>query len=177
MEMARKPRLEFAGAIYHVISRGNCRKELFDEGSAKLFEKTLFEVCRKCEWFLHAYVIMNNHYYLAVETPEGNLVEGMRWLQGTFGIRFNALRDERGHVFQSRYKSLVIEGGEAAFGTRQLHSSQSSAGRSGDGREVAHLPSVKLSEILPEPTAGAAEARTFSFCLGVSRLCCGEEAI
>ena len=57
MEMARKPRLEFAGAIYHVLSRGNCRKELFDEGSAKLFEKTLFEVCRKCEWFLHAYVI------------------------------------------------------------------------------------------------------------------------
>ena len=76
MEMARKPRLEFAGAIYHVLSRGNCGKELFDEGSAKLFEKTLFEVCRKCEAFLHAYVIMNNHYYLAVETPEGNLVEG-----------------------------------------------------------------------------------------------------
>jgi hypothetical protein len=100
----------------------------------------------------------------------------MRWLQGTFGIRFNALRDERGHVFQSRYKSPV-RGGEAAFGTRQIHSSQSSAGRSGDGREVAHLTSVKLSEILPEPTAGAAEARTFSFCFGVSRLCCGDEAI
>ena len=48
---------------------------------------------------------MSSHYYLAVETPEGNLVEGMRWLQGTFGIRFNALREERGHVFQSRYKS------------------------------------------------------------------------
>lgn len=116
MEMARKPRLEFAGAIYHVLSRGNCGKGLFDEGSAKLFEKTLFEVCRKCEWFLHTYVIMNSHYYLAVETPEGNLVEGMRWLQGTFGIRFNALRDERGHVFQSRYKSLVIEEGRPLLG-------------------------------------------------------------
>ena len=83
--MARKPRLESAGAIYHVLSRGNYRKELFDEGSAKLFEKTLFEVSRKCEWFLHAYVIMSNHYHLAVETAEGNLVEGMRWLQDTSG--------------------------------------------------------------------------------------------
>ena len=81
----KEPRLEFAGAIYHVLSRGNYRKELFDEGSARLFEKTLFEVCRKCEWFLHAYVIRSNHHHLAVETPEGNLVEGMRWLQGISG--------------------------------------------------------------------------------------------
>src|SRR6476620_289324 len=111
-----KRRLEFAGAIYHVLSRGNYRKELFEEGSAKLFEKTLFEAAAKCSWLLHAYVIMSNHYHLAVETPEGNLVEGMRWLQGTFGIRFNALRGERGHVFQSRYKSLVIEEGRPLLG-------------------------------------------------------------
>ena len=64
----------------------------------------------------HAYVIMSNHYHLAVETPEGNLVEGMRWLQGTFGIRFNVLREERGHVFQSRYKSPVIEEGRPLLG-------------------------------------------------------------
>ena len=116
MEMSRKPRLEFAGAIYHVLSRGNYRKELFDDGSARLFEKTLFEASAKCGWLLHAYVIMSNHYHLAVETPEGNLVEGMRWLQGTFGIRFNVLRGERGHVFQSRYKSLVIEEGRPLLG-------------------------------------------------------------
>jgi putative transposase len=88
--MARKPRLDFAGAIYHVLSRGNYRKDLFEEGGAVLFEQTLFQACAKCGWLLHAYVIMRNHYHLAVETPEGNLVEGMRWLQGTFGIRFNA---------------------------------------------------------------------------------------
>ena len=116
MEMARKPRLEFAGAIYHVLSRGNYRKELFEDGGARLFEKTLFEASAKCGWLLHAYVIMSNHYHLAVETPEGNLVEGMRWLQGTFGIRFNALRGERGHVFESRYKSLVIEEGRPLLG-------------------------------------------------------------
>ena len=114
--MARKPRLEFAGAIYHVISRGNYRKELFEDGSARAFEKTLFEACAKCGWLLHAYVIMSNHYHLAVETPEGNLVAGMRWLQGTFAIRFNAFRGERGRVFESRDKSLVIEEGRPLLG-------------------------------------------------------------
>ena len=116
MAMARKPRLEFGGAIYHVLSRGNHRKELFEDGGAKLFEKTLFEASAKCGWLLHAYVIMSNHYHLALETPEGNLVEGMRWLQGTFAIRFNAMRGERGHVFESRYKSLVIEEGRPLLG-------------------------------------------------------------
>ena len=114
--MARKPRLEFAGAIYHVLSRGNYRKELFGDAGAKLFERTLFEASAKCGWLLHAYVIISNRYHLALETREGNLVEGMRWLQGTFGIRFNALRGERGHVFQSRYKSLVIEEGKPLLG-------------------------------------------------------------
>ena len=81
--MARKPRLEFAGAIYHVISRGNYRKALFEGGAGEAFEKTLFEVCVKCGWRLHAYVIMSNHYHLALESPEPNLVDGMRWLQGS----------------------------------------------------------------------------------------------
>jgi REP element-mobilizing transposase RayT len=108
--------MEFAGAIYHVISRGNYRKALFEDGADLAFERTLFEVSAKCGWRLHAYVVMSNHYHLALETPEANLVEGMRWLQGTFGIRFNAFRRERGHVFQSRYKSLVIEEGRPLLG-------------------------------------------------------------
>jgi len=114
--MARKPRLEFAGARYHVISRGNYRKDVFEGRAAEAFEKALFEACEKCQWRLHAYVIMSNHYHLALETPEANLVEGMRWLQGTFGNRFNAYRKERGHVFQSRYKSLLIEEGRPMLG-------------------------------------------------------------
>ena len=74
-----------------MCSAGATIAELFEDGGARLFGKTLFEASAKCGWLLHAYVIMSNHYHLAVETPEGNLVEGMRWLQGTFGIRFNAL--------------------------------------------------------------------------------------
>ena len=114
--MARKPRLEFGGAIYHVISRGNYRKDVFAGRSAEAFEKALFEACQKCHWRLHAYVIMSNHYHLALETPEPNLVDGMKWLQGTFANRFNAFHDECGHVFQSRYKSLLIEEGRSLLG-------------------------------------------------------------
>jgi len=112
--MARKLRLEFPGACYHVINRGNYRANVFKtEGAKAAFEACLFEACAKSQWLLHAYVIMRNHFHLAVETPEGNLVTGMRWLLSTFCTRFNRLRNERGHVFQGRYKSLLVEDGEA----------------------------------------------------------------
>ncbi len=115
--MARKPRLEFEGAIYHIINRGNYRKPVFGEaGAAAAFEKALFEASEKCEWIVHAYVVMANHFHLAVETPMANLVGGMAWLQGTFANRFNRFRGERGHVFQSRYKSILIEEGRPLLG-------------------------------------------------------------
>jgi putative transposase len=110
--MARKPRIQFAGAIYHLIGRGNYRKDLFDqEGAAFAFESALGECATRCEWKVHSYVLMRNHYHLVVETPEGNLVEGMRWLLGVFGTRFNRFRKEIGHVFQGRYKALLVEPG------------------------------------------------------------------
>jgi REP element-mobilizing transposase RayT len=111
--MARKLRLEFPGAIYHVINRGNYRAWIFkDVGAAAAFEGCLFDACERSKWLLHAFVIMGNHYHLAVETPQGNLVAGMQWLQSTFANRFNKLRGERGHLFQGRYKSLLIEAGD-----------------------------------------------------------------
>ena len=111
--MARKVRLEYPGAIYHVINRGNYRAWVFEtEGAKKAFEECLFEACAKSRWRLHAYVIMGNHFHLAVETPEGNLVAGMHWLQATFACRFNRFRGERGHLFQGRYKALMVEEGD-----------------------------------------------------------------
>jgi REP element-mobilizing transposase RayT len=108
--MPRKSRIEFPGAVYHVLSRGNYRKDLFvDEKTTESFEDTMFEAVERCGWKLFAYVIMRNHYHLAVETPEPNLVAGMRWLQGTFATRFNRFRGERGHVFEGRYKSILVE--------------------------------------------------------------------
>lgn len=107
--MPRKQRIQYPGAVYHVISRGNYRKELFlKDNTGAAFERALMETVERCGWKLHAYVIMSNHYHLAVETPDPNLVDGMKWLQGTFATRFNRLRNERGHVFQGRYKSILI---------------------------------------------------------------------
>ena len=111
--MARKLRLEFPGAIYHVINRGNHRTNVFATAGARgAFEKCLFETVAKSGWVLHAFVVMRNHFHLAVETPAGNLGAGMQWLQATFANRFNRLRGERGHLFQGRYKALVVEPGE-----------------------------------------------------------------
>lgn len=111
--MARKLRLEYPGAIYHVINRGNYRADIFrEERTKEAFETCVFAACAQSGWVLHAYVIMRNHYHLAVETPQGNLVAGMQWLQATFANRFNKLRGERGHLFQGRYKALLVEAGE-----------------------------------------------------------------
>ena len=108
--MARKLRLESEGGIYHVINRGNYRAAIFQQGKTKTaLLKCLDEACAKTGWRVHAWCVMSNHYHLAVETPQANLVDGMRWLQGTFSVRFNRLRDERGHLFQGRYKSLMVD--------------------------------------------------------------------
>jgi REP element-mobilizing transposase RayT len=112
--MARKLRLEYAGACYHVINRGNYRRNLFaGEGAAESFQQCLFEAVAKFGWRLHAFVIMRNHFHLAVETPEPNLSEGMRWLQATWAARFNRFRGEVGRPFQGRYKALHVEPGHA----------------------------------------------------------------
>ena len=115
--MPRKQRIEYPGAVYHILSRGNYRKELFlKEGTGEAFERSLFEVVERCGWKLHAYVIMSNHFHLALETPEPNLVAGMKWLQSTFATRFNRMRRECGHVFQGRYKSILIGSDRSLLG-------------------------------------------------------------
>jgi putative transposase len=112
--MARKLRIEFPGAVYHVINRGNYRTDVFrSAGEAKSFLGALEEALARYGWKLHAYAVMRNHYHLAVETPEPNLVAGMHWLQSAFATRFNRFRDERGHVFQGRYQALLVEDLEA----------------------------------------------------------------
>ena len=108
--VARKLRIQFEGAIYHVINRGNYRQDVFGSvGAAMAFETTLAEACELFEWRLHAYAIMRNHFHLALETPRANLAEGMHWLTGTYATRFNRLRSERGHLFQGRYQALLVE--------------------------------------------------------------------
>lgn len=104
----------YEGAIYHVINRGNYRKAIFGSaGAAQAFEEVMLETVSRSGWQLHGYVIMSNHYHLALTTPQPNLVEGMHWLQSTFSTRFNRMRGEQGHLFQGRYKAQVVEPGES----------------------------------------------------------------
>jgi len=111
-EMARKPRIEYERALYHVINRGNYRNDVFEtEGAAKAFEDTLFEASDRMGWLLHAYTVMRNHFHLALETPRANLSQGLHWLSSTFSTRFNRFRKENGHVFQGRPRALLIESG------------------------------------------------------------------
>jgi REP element-mobilizing transposase RayT len=108
--MPRKLRIQHPGAMYHVINRGNYRNDIFgEEGSAQAFMNTLYAAVEQYGWKLHAYVLMRNHYHLALETPMPNLVDGMHWLQGTFSNRFNRHRKQNGHVFQGRYKAILLE--------------------------------------------------------------------
>ena len=108
--MARKLRLETEGGVYHVINRGNYRGDIFrSEETRAAFLKCLDEACKKTGWRVYAWCVMSNHYHLAIETPQPNLVEGMRWLQSTFSMRYNRLRKENGHLFQGRYKSLMVD--------------------------------------------------------------------
>jgi len=112
--MARLLRLEFPGACYHVINRGNYRKAIFaPNGAAGAFEACLFEACGRFGWRLHAFVIMGNHFHLALETPDPNLSVGMKWLQGTWAARFNRYRGLVGRPFQGRYRAKHVEPGPA----------------------------------------------------------------
>lgn len=109
--MARPLRLEYAGALYHIMARGDGGRRVFVSAEdSKIFLALLGRVCARCGWRVHAWVLMGNHYHLLVETPEANLVAGMKWLMGVFSQGWNLRRKRRGHVFQGRYKSVLVNG-------------------------------------------------------------------
>jgi len=108
--MSRPLRLEFAGALYHITSRGNERKIIyFDEDDFLLFLDILGGVCKHYNWVIHAYCLMSNHYHLLVETPDGNLSKGMRQLNGVFTQSMNRKHSRVGHIFQGRYKAILVD--------------------------------------------------------------------
>jgi REP element-mobilizing transposase RayT len=109
--MARKLRIEYAGAVYHVMNRGDRREAIFeDDRDRQRFLETVTEACQKTAWQIHAYCLMSNHFHLVIETPQANLVAGMKWLLGTYTIRHNRRHKEFGHLFSGRYKALVVDG-------------------------------------------------------------------
>jgi len=98
------------------MCRGNRRETIFDdEKDCGLFMETLAEVCSRTGWQVCAYVLMPNHYHMVVETPEPNLVAGMKWFQGTYTKRHNYRHRDWGHLFQGRYKSIIIDPDDCGY--------------------------------------------------------------
>jgi putative transposase len=108
--MARPLRIEYDGALYHVTSRGNERKAVFKtDGDRKLFLDTLAQIIKQFHWICHAYCLMNNHYHLVIETPDGNLSKGMRQLNGVYTQAYNKRHGRVGHLFQGRFKGVLVQ--------------------------------------------------------------------
>jgi len=108
--MTRPLRLEFAGGLYHVTSRGDGREDIYlSDADREAWLSVLGEVCKRFNWVCHAWCQMSNHYHLLIETPEANLSKGMRQLNGVYTQRFNRLHGRVGHVFQGRYKAILVE--------------------------------------------------------------------
>jgi REP element-mobilizing transposase RayT len=108
--MARPLRIEYAGAVYHVTSRGNEKKAVFkSDEDRSTFLNTLQHVNKRYNWICHAYCLMDNHYHLLIETPDGNLAIGMRQLNGVYTQLFNRQHRRSGHLFQGRYKSILVQ--------------------------------------------------------------------
>jgi REP element-mobilizing transposase RayT len=108
--MARPLRIELAGGLYHVTSRGDRREDIYvnDEDRSE-WVRVFGEVCERFNWRCHAYCLMTNHYHIVVETADGNLSQGMRQLNGVYTQRFNLRHHLVGYLFQGRYKAILVE--------------------------------------------------------------------
>lgn len=114
--MARKVRVEYPGAIYHVMNRGDRREPIFrDDEDRQTFLRTLGEACGKTGWRVQAWCLMSNHFHLVIETPQPNLVAGMKWFLGTYTGRFNRRHKLFGHLFSGRYKALIVDGSGTGY--------------------------------------------------------------
>lgn len=108
--MGRPLRLEFAGAIYHVTSRGDRQEAIFrNDGDRHAWQRILASVCTRFNWHIHAFCQMGNHYHMVVETLSGTLSRGMRQLNGEYTRRFNFRNATVGHLFQGRYKAILVQ--------------------------------------------------------------------
>jgi putative transposase len=109
--MARKLRVQYPGAIYHLMNRGDHREAIFcDDLDRAEFLNCVTQTCTKTLWQVHGFCLMANHFHLIVETPQPNLVAGMKWFLGVYTSRFNRRHNLSGHLFSGRYKAVIIDG-------------------------------------------------------------------
>jgi len=108
--VARPLRIEYAGALYHVTSRGDRREDIyFDDDDREIWLAVFAQVCARFNWRCHAWCLMDNHYDILIETIEGNLSKGMRQLNGVYTQQSNRKHGLYGHLFQGRYKAILVE--------------------------------------------------------------------
>jgi len=108
--MGRPLRIEYPGALYHITSRGNERKKIFlDDGDRTRFLEILADYHHRYDIRIHSFVLMENHYHLMLETPQGNLLKVMHGINGRYTGYFNRKYSRAGHLFQGRYKGIVVD--------------------------------------------------------------------
>lgn len=108
--MARPPRIEYPGALYHLTSRGNAKQPIFENTpDYETFLAILALVVARYRWRCHTYCLLGNHYHLLLETLDANLALGMRQLNGSYAQAFNRRRGRVGHVFEGRYRAILVE--------------------------------------------------------------------
>ncbi len=108
--MSRPLRLEFPDALYHITSRGDRRESIFDDDDDRTtFLRVLGEVVERFNWLCYAWCLMDNHYHLLIQTPDGNLSQGMRQLNGVFTQTSNRRHRRVGHLFQGRFKAILVD--------------------------------------------------------------------
>lgn len=153
--MARQLRVEYEGAIYHVMSRGDRKEPIFeDDQDRRRFLRTLGETCVRADWEVHAYCLMGNHFHLVLETPKPTLVSGMKWFLGTYTQRFNARHRIRGHLFAGRYKSLLVDGSDDYYlrvVCDYVHLNPLRAGMLGEGKSLEDFAWSSFPEYLKHP--------------------------
>jgi REP element-mobilizing transposase RayT len=119
--MARPLRIQYPGAIYHVLSRGDRRESIFrNDADRELFLELLAQICVRTGWQIHAYCLMDNHFHLVIETPRSNLSAGMQWLLGSYTQQFNRRHRLWGHLFGGRYKALLVDSRRGGTYLRQV---------------------------------------------------------
>ena len=108
--MSRPIRIEFPDALYHVTARGDRREAIYeDDVDRQTFLSIFGQVIVQCNWICHAWCLMDNHYHLLIQTPDGNLSKGMRQLNGVYTQASNRRHRRVGHLFQGRFKAILLD--------------------------------------------------------------------
>ena len=138
-----------------MMDRGNRQEPIYrSDADRMLFLRTLGEACERTGWRVHSYVLMGNHYHLLLETSEANLCAGMRWLQGVYTIRHNARHGLRGHLFQGRYKAVLVDGGDDAYFrtvSDYIHLNPARAGMLGEGELLSGYRWSSFPQLAGDP--------------------------